>query len=114
MNVAMIGLGYVGCPLLKRCLECNLTSIKRKAKRTTGYTRGYLFVDHGYDSDEIISTGYVLRKRIEKFNVLTTKLFKKTPSHRIRLKRFWRGIATHYVKRLSSFVAFVPWIGLSL
>ena len=41
-----------------------------------------LFVDRGYDSDEIISTGYVLRKRIEKFNVLTTKLLKKTPSHR--------------------------------
>jgi len=41
-----------------------------------------LFVDRGYESDEIISTGYVLRKRIEKFNVLTTKLLKKTPSHR--------------------------------
>lgn len=27
MNVAVIGLGYVGCPLLKRCLDCGLSSI---------------------------------------------------------------------------------------
>lgn len=27
MNVAIIGLGYVGCPLLKRCLEKGLSAI---------------------------------------------------------------------------------------
>ena len=73
----MIGLGYVGCPLLKRCLECNLTSIKRKAKRTTGYTRGYLFVDHGYDSDEIISIGYSSEKESKSSTCLRQNSLKK-------------------------------------
>lgn len=27
MNIAVIGLGYVGCPLLKRCLEKGLSAI---------------------------------------------------------------------------------------
>ena len=77
-----------------------------------------LLVDRGYDSDEIIECAknsgiqpIIPPKKNRKVQRKYDKaLYKKrhlVENAFLRLKRSWRGIATHYVKRLSSFIAFV-------
>lgn len=77
-----------------------------------------LLADRGYDTDEIIE--YAKKSGIQPVippkknrkiqRDYDEKLYKKrhlVENAFLRLKRSWRGIATRYVKRLSSFVAFV-------
>ena len=77
-----------------------------------------LLADRGYDSDEIIectkNSGIqpvIPPKKNRKVQrTYDENLYKKrhlVENAFLRLKRSWRGIATRYVKRLSSFVAFV-------
>ena len=77
-----------------------------------------LLADRGYDTDEIIE--YAKKSGIQ--TVIPPKKNRKIQRHYdeklykkrhlvenafLRLKRAWRGIATRYAKRLSSFIAFV-------
>ena len=77
-----------------------------------------LLADRGYDSDEIIECAknsgiqsVIPPKKNRKVQrKYDENLYKKrhlVENAFFRLKRSWRGIATHYVKRLSSFIAFV-------
>ena len=77
-----------------------------------------LLADRGYDSDEIVEHAknsgiqpIIPPKKNRKIQRKYDKnLYKKrhlVENAFLRLKRSWRGIATRYVKRLSSFVAFV-------
>ena len=77
-----------------------------------------LLADRGYDSDEIIECAknsgirpVISPKKNRKIqHTYNEKLYKKphlVENAFLRLKRSWRGIATRYVKRLSSFIAFV-------
>ena len=77
-----------------------------------------LLADRGYDSDEIIECAkksgiqpVIPPKKNQKVQRdYDEALYKKrhlVENAFLRLKRSWRGIATRYVKRLSSFVAFV-------
>ena len=77
-----------------------------------------LLADRGYDSDEIIeyakNSGIqpVIppkknRKVQRKYDEALYKKRHLVENAFLRLKRSWRGIATRYVKRLSSFIAFV-------
>ena len=77
-----------------------------------------LLADRGYDSDEIIECAKnsgihpVIppkknRKVQRDYNEALYKKRHLVENAFLRLKRSWRGIATRYVKRLSSFVAFV-------
>ena len=77
-----------------------------------------LLADRGYDSDEIIECAkksgiqpVIPPKKNRKIQRnYDEKLYKKrhlVENAFLRLKRTWRGIATRYAKRLSSFTAFV-------
>ena len=77
-----------------------------------------LLADRGYDTDEIIECAknsgiqpVIPPKKNRKVQRKYDKnLYKKrhlVENAFLRLKRSWREIATRYVKRLSSFVAFV-------
>ena len=77
-----------------------------------------LLADRGYDTDEIIGcaknsgiqTVISLKKNRKIQRIYDENLYKKrhlVENAFLRLKRSWRGIATRYVKRLSSFVAFI-------
>ena len=77
-----------------------------------------LLADCGYDSDEIVEHAknsgiqpVIPPKKNRKVQrTYDENLYKKrhlVENAFLRLKRSWRGIATRYVKRLSSFVAFV-------
>ena len=77
-----------------------------------------LLADRGYDTDEIIECAknsgiqpVIPSKKNRKIQrTYDENLYKKrhlVENAFLRLKRSWRGIATRYVKRLSSFVAFV-------
>ena len=77
-----------------------------------------LLADRGYDTDEIIECAknsgiqpIIPSKKNRKVQrTYDENLYKKrhlVENAFLRLKRSWRGIATRYVKRLSSFVAFV-------
>ena len=77
-----------------------------------------LLADRGYDTDEIIECAknsgiqpVIPPKKNRKVQrKYDENLYKKrhlVENAFLRLKRFWRGIATRYDKRLSSFVAFV-------
>jgi transposase len=77
-----------------------------------------LLADRGYDSDEIVEHAknsgiqpIIPPKKNRKIQRKYDKnLYKKrhpVENAFLRLKRSWRGIATRYLKRLSSFVAFV-------
>ena len=77
-----------------------------------------LLADRGYDSDEIVehakNSGIQLiippKKNRKVQRTYDENLYKKrhlVENAFLRLKRSWRGIATRYVKRLSSFIAFV-------
>ena len=77
-----------------------------------------LLADRGYDTDEIIECAknsgiqpVIPPKKNRKVQrTYDENLYKKrhlVENTFLRLKRSWRGIATRYVKRLSSFVAFV-------
>ena len=77
-----------------------------------------LLADRGYDTDEIIE--YAKKSGIQPVippkknrkiqRDYDEKLYKKrhlVENAFLRLKRSWRGIATRYAKRVSSFIAFV-------
>ena len=77
-----------------------------------------LLADRGYDSDEIIECAknsciqpVIPPKKNRKVQrKYDENLYKKrhlVENAFLRLKRSWRGIETCYVKRLSSFIAFV-------
>ena len=77
-----------------------------------------LLADRGYDTDEIIECAknsgiqpVISPKKNRKFQrTYDENLYKKrhlVENAFLRLKRSWRGIATRYVKKLSSFVVFV-------
>ena len=77
-----------------------------------------LLADRGYDSDEIIECAknsgirpVISPKKNRKIqHTYNENLYKKphlVENAFLRLKRSWRGIATRYAKRLSSFIAFV-------
>ena len=77
-----------------------------------------LLADRGYDTDEIIDCAknsgiqpVIPPKKNRKIQrTYDENLYKKrhlVENTFLRLKRSWRGIATRYVKKLSSFVAFV-------
>ena len=77
-----------------------------------------LLADRGYDTDEIIECAknsgiqpIIPSKKNRKVQrTYDENLYKKrhlVKNAFLRLKPSWRGIATRYVKRLSSFVAFV-------
>ena len=77
-----------------------------------------LLADRGYDSDEIIECAknsgiqsvFPPKKNRKVQRKYDENLYKKrhlVENAFLRLKRSWRGIAMRYVKRLSSFVAFV-------
>ena len=76
------------------------------------------YADRGYDSDEIIE--YAKNQGIQpvipprknrkiqhNFNKTLYKKRHRVENAFLRLKRSWRGIATRYTKRISSFIAFV-------
>ena len=77
-----------------------------------------LLADRGYDTDEIVECvkksgvqPVIPPKKNRKVQrTYDEKLYKKRHLWKnafLRLKRAWRGIATCYVKKLSSFIAFV-------
>ena len=77
-----------------------------------------LLADRGYDSDEIIECAknsgiqpVIPPKKNRKVQrTYDENLYKKrhlVENTFLHLKRSWRGIATRYVKKLSSFIAFV-------
>ena len=77
-----------------------------------------LLADRGYDLDEIIECAKNFgiqpvippKKNLKVQRAYVENLYKKRhliENAFLRLKRSWRGIATRYAKRLSSFIAFV-------
>ena len=77
-----------------------------------------LLTDRGYDTNEIIECAknsgiqpvIPPKKNRKVHRTYDEKIYKKrhlVENAFLRLKRFWRGIATRYVKKLSSFIAFV-------